>query len=305
MNVLKRTLRVAVAASMVGGALAAFAPDTSGAAVTTVAACSGQRAYAKAKSTFIWTDGKAAGVTDKNHDVSIGSKGIHAVGTPNVKEGGTDLGSCGFLQAVAFDKGLTKTPADTKVVNKWSAKVVSPALDCVSESTPDAAEWPAAGKLKYAFDDGLKSDAFVAFKTPSGGAADQVVLEGIITKGVGVGADVSAGITYTPVVKDKEVTVDYQGFGPDYLGKSISKDLNVNYDYPPAGAGPEDHVPPANELAAFQSYRISGTLGLAGCQATSEPGTETVNLREIYVQAGPSPLLGSSSVPNVWTIGAP
>ncbi len=139
MIVLKRAIRVAVAGGMIGGALAFVAPATSGAAETTIASCSGQRAYAKAKSTFIWPgDGKAAGITDKNHDVSIGYKGIHAVGTTNVKEGGTDLGSCGFLQAVAFDKGITKTPADTKVVSKWSAKLVSPTVDCVAETTADA-----------------------------------------------------------------------------------------------------------------------------------------------------------------------
>ncbi len=303
----KRVLGATLASLMLGGVVAVFAAPA-GAAVTTVAACSGQRAYAKAKSTFIWPgDGKNAGITDKNHDVSISSKGIHAVGTTNVKDGGTDLGSCGFLQAVAFDKGITKTPADTKVVNKWSAKTVSPTLDCVSETIPDAAEWPANGKLKYAYDDGLKSDAYVTFKTPTGSPTDSVVLAGLVTKGVGVGADINAGITYTPIVKDKDVTVDYQGAGPDYLGKSISKDLNTTYDYAPAGPGPEDVVPTSNELAAFQGYRISGTLGLAGCQALVEPGPggETVNLREIYIQAGPSPLLGSASVANTWTIGAP
>lgn len=302
MNVLKRALRIAVAGSMVGGALAVFVPDTSGAAVTTVASCTGQRGLASAKSPDLAPDGKGWGVTDKNHPTSISTKGIHAVGeTP----GGVNQGACGFLQAVSFDKGLTKTPADTKTIAKWGSKVATPSLDCVSESTPDAAEWPPSGKLSYTYDDALKSDVSVSFKTPSGSPTDSVQLEGLVTKGVGVGASFSTGITYTPVVKDKLVTIDYQGSGPDYLGKSISKDLNVAYDYPPAGAGPEDQVPTSNELAAYQGYRISGTLGLAGCQATSEPPAETANLRTIYIQAGPSPLLGSSSAPNLWTIGTP
>ena len=120
MNVLKRTLRVAVAGSMVAGALVAFVPDTSGAVVTTVAACAGQRALATAKSPDLAPDGKGWGVTDKDHPTSISTKGIHAVGTT---PGGTDLGTCVFFQAVAFDKGLTKTPADTKTIAKWGSKV--------------------------------------------------------------------------------------------------------------------------------------------------------------------------------------
>ncbi len=63
--------------------------------------------------------------------------------------------------------------------------------------------------MKYAYDDGLKSDLFVTTR-PGTGDSD-VVLSGIVTKGVGVGADVQLGVTQTPVVKDKAVTVDYQG----------------------------------------------------------------------------------------------
>ena len=175
----------------------------------------------------------------------------------------------------------------------------------MSETIPDTDEWPPSGKLSYTYDDALKTDVAVSFKTPTGSPTDSVQLEGLVTKGVGLGATFVTGITYTPVVKDTAVTVDYAGAGPDYLGKSISKDLNVAYDYPPAGPGVEDIVPPSNELAAYQGYRISGTLGLAGCQALVEPGAETANLRTIYIQSGPSPLLGSASVPNLWTIGTP
>ncbi len=82
---------------------------------------------------------------------------------------------------------------------------------------------------------------------------------------------------------------------------SIAKDLNSDYDYPPAGAGPEDQVPTANEVAAFQGYRIGGALGAAGCAATTEPGSETANMRELYIQAGHSPLFGAATVANIWT----
>src|SRR5262245_16199429 len=116
----KRVLGAATASLMLVGVLG-FASGPSGAAVTTVGTCSGQRGIATAKSTFIWPgDGKPAGVTDENnHDASISTKGIGQLGN---SVGNPVGGVCTFTQAVAFDKGITTTPADTKQIDKWTSK---------------------------------------------------------------------------------------------------------------------------------------------------------------------------------------
>ncbi len=276
-KIVSRALRVALAGGMVAGAFAMAAPSDSDAAVTTVGTCSGTRGLGSAKSTFIWPgDGKPAGITDKDPDASVSTKGTHAIGGAV----GTIGGSCTFLQAVAFDKGLTKTPADTKSLLKWGAKTVSPTLDCVSDT--DADEWPLSGKLSYSYDDALKTDAFVTTANPTGTPADVVNLVGIVTKGVGVGAQITSQVSYTPAIKDKLVVTDWDGT------ELVTEIL--------LGGTPA-------ERAVIQGYGVDP--GALGCQAVAEPVTEATNIR--YVVLGsttPSPILGSTVGGTTMTIGA-
>lgn len=300
----KRIFGAAAASVMLAGSALAFVAAPAGAAVTTVGTCTGQRGLATAKSTFIWPgDGKNAGVTDgNNHDATISTKALGELGNSIANPVG---GTCNFTQAVAFDKGLTTTPADLKQIDKWTSKTVTPEIDCVSESTPDPTEWPASGKTSYTYDDGLKTDVYITFANPTGAPTDTITLEGIVIKGVAVGSNYHGGISYTPAIKNKLGTIDYQGYDSDDTGEAIAFALNVPYDYPPAGPT-NDAVPTANDIALYPGYIIDNPLGLAGCQGTAAaaPGAETANLRTIYIQGGPSPLLNSAVTATSFTIGA-
>ncbi len=250
-------------------------PSESDAVVTTVGACSGTRAIATAKSSFIWpADLKNAGITDKNHDATVSAKGTHAVGgTP-----GTVGGSCGFIQTIAADKGLSTLPAGTRTIIKWGSKTVSPVIDCVADTGPTATgEWPLSGKLSYSYSDLTKTDAYVTTANPTGTASDVVVLKGIITKGVGIGAQIESAVGYTPIIKDKLQTLDWDGVGGSALGSGD----------------------------AIQGY-ATDIGNAAGCLATSEPVSETVNLRGIMLTTEPgTPLLGSTVPASSIFIGAP
>ena len=269
MKIVSRAMRVALAGGMVAGAFAVAQPSESDAAPTTVGACSGTRSIATAKSTFIWpADGKNAGVTDQDDkDVTVSAKGTHAVGGTV----GTVGGSCGFLQEIAADKGLTKLPAGTRTVTKWGSKTVSPETDCQSDT--DATEWPLSGKLSYTYSDLTKTDAYVTTATPSGGPADVVVLTGIITKGVGIGARIDSAVAYTPIIKDKLQTNDWDGVGGSALGSGD----------------------------AIQGYAVD--LGNAvGCQDATPANA---NLRGIMLTSeASSPLLGSAVPAGSIYIGA-
>ena len=194
-----------------------------------------------------------------------------------------------WTASVQNEKGVL-VPPDTKTITKWSAKVTSAAIDCLDESDDDDDEFRLAGKLSITFDDGIRIDVSGDFNWRAGGLTDVLDFSGRITRGPGFGTTFTMPFAATPTVKDAAVTIDYQGSGQDYVGKSIARDMNVTYDYLPLGPQ-NDAIPPSNELAAFQGYRISGTEGLmVGCGATVEPVTESVNLRTFYLQGGSSPL---------------
>jgi hypothetical protein len=270
-----RALRVALAGGMVAGAFAVAAPD-SDAAVTVVGTCSGTRGLASAKSTFIWPgDGKAAGITDKDHDASVSTKGIHALNAAV----GTIGGSCNFTQPVA-NGATTKAAAGTRTITKWSSKTTSPTLDCVSDT--DADEWPLSGKLSYTFNDLSKLDAYVTTANPTGSPTDAVTLTGVVTKGVAVGAQVDNQVSYTPVLKDKTIVTDWDGT------EMVTEVLLGGT---------------AAARAVVQGYAVDP--GALGCQAVAEPVAEATNLRYIVLMSdGPSPLLQSPISGTTFSIGA-
>ncbi len=274
MKIVSRALRVALAGGMVAGALAVAQPSESDAVITVVGSCSGTRALATAKSSFIWpADLKNAGITDKNHDATVSAKGTHAVGGVP----GTVGGACGFLQTIAADKGLTTLPAGTRTIIKWGSKTVSPVIDCVADTGATATgEWPLSGKLSYSYSDLTKTDAYVTTASPTGTASDVVVLAGIITKGVGIGARIDSAVGYTPIIKDKLQTNDWDGVGGSALASGD----------------------------AIQGYATD--LGnAAGCLAVVEPPVETVNLRGIMLTTNAAtPLLGSPVPASSIYIGA-
>jgi hypothetical protein len=277
----KRIFGATAASVMLAGTALAFAAAPAGAAVTTVGTCSGTRGLATAKSSFIWPgDGKNAGITDKNHDETVTTKGIHAQGGTV----GTVGGSCSF-GVVAGDKGLTTLPATLSLgITKWGAKTVSPVSDCAQDT--DTTEWPLTGKVSYTFADLTKTDAYVTANNPTGTPADVVNLTGIVAKGRAVGASINTQVSYTPVLKDKTVTTDFVGTP----GVTLVTEILV-----PSGI-------PANK-AVVQGYAVDP--GALGCQVTSEPVTEATNLRTLVLGgASPSPLLASPLSGTTFTIGA-
>ncbi len=276
MKVVSHAIRVALAGGLAAGAVAIAAPEAD-AVVTTVGSCSGHRAIVTAKSTFLWPgDGKAAGITDKNHDLAQSYKGTHAHNAAPLTIGG----SCNFTQAVASG-ALTTAPSGTRSLLKWSAKTTTPVTDCVED--PDATEWPGNGKLGFAFTDLTKTDAYVTTVKPTGGAQDIVYHRGIVTKGVGVGAQIAQEISVVPAYKDKTVVTDWDGT------EMVTEFLTGG-------------TPAAR--AVIQGYSIDGSA--IGCNSIVEPGVETVNGRSfVAFGGGLSPILGTTINGVTFTIGAP
>ncbi len=276
MKVVSHAVRIAVAGGLAAGAMSIATPEAD-AVVTNVGNCSGHRAVVSIKSTFLWPgDGKAAGITDKNHDASFSSKGVHAVGGAPLTIGGT----CTFTQTVATG-ALTTALSGTRSLLKWSAKSTTPVTDCIGD--PDAAEWPANGKMGFSYTDLTKTDVYVATIAPTGLPLDISAFSGIVTKGVAVGAQVSGQNGAIPAIKDKTVVTDWDG--TEMLTELFS-----------------GGTPAARAL--IQGYSIDGAA--LGCGAVVEPGVETANLRTVVqFGGGLSPLTLSPVTGMNFTIGAP
>ncbi len=275
-KIVSHAVRVAIAGGLAAGSVAIAAPDSADAVVTTVGTCTGTRGIGSAKSTFLWPgDGKAAGITDKNHDVAVSTKGTHALNAAPLTIGG----SCTFTQAVATG-ALTTTPAGTKSLLKWSSKVTSPVSDCAGDT--DSTEWPLNGKLSFAFTDLTKMDAYVATANPTGSPADTVSLVGIVTKGVAVGSQVANNVGYTPVLKDKTIITDWDG-------TEMVTEILVGGT--------------AAERAVIQGYAVDPAA--LGCQVVVEPAIEATNIRYVVIQDGTTPILLSAVTGGTLTIGAP
>ena len=280
MKIVSHALRVAIAGGIVAGAAAVAAPSSSDAAVTTVGSCTNTRQTASVKSSFLWpADGKAAGITDKSHDATVSTKGVHAVGGVPLTIGG----SCTFTQPVAGGLLNTTLPAGTFSLTKVGAKTTSPNTDCVSDVDPN--EWPLSGKLSFAYSDLTKTDAYVVTANPTGSPADLVSLVGIVTKGRAVGAQLTSQVGYTPVLKDTSIVTDWDGT------EMISEILGINTS--------------AADRAVIQGYAIDPAA--LGCQAVVEPTPNALtNLRTLVLNGGGvSPILGSPISGTTFTIGAP
>ncbi len=273
----RRAMRVALAGLVCAGVFGFAGVDRSDAVVTTVGTCSGHRAIVSNKSTFVWpADGKAAGVTDKNHDAATSFKGAHA----HNGAVGTVGGSCTFSQAVA-NSGTTFAGSGSRTIAKWGGKSVTPGTDCLF-GDGNVGEWPASGKLSFSFTDLTKLDAYVTDATPSTAPQDIRVAAGVVTKGVAVGANVQFEYGVTPVVKDKLVVTDWDGT------EMVTELLTGG-------------TPAAR--AVIQGYGIDGSV--INCQALTEPVAETVNIRYIVANgSGITPLLQGPIGGTSFTIGA-
>jgi hypothetical protein len=272
----RRALRVTVAGVLCAGSFGALSADDSGAVVTSVGSCSGHRGIVSNKSTFVWPgDGKPAGVTDKNHDAATSFKGAHAHNAAV----GTVGGTCTFTQAVA-NSSTTFAAAGSRTIAKWGGKSVTPGTDCLF-GDGNSGEWPASGKLSFSFTDLTKLDAYVTDATPSTAPQDIRVAAGVVTKGVGVGANVRFEYGVTPAVKDKLVITDWDGT------EMVTELLTGG-------------TPAAR--AVIQGYGIDGTV--INCQAVTEPVADTVNIRYLVANgSGLTPLLQGPIAGTEFTIG--
>jgi hypothetical protein len=224
----KRAISVFAVGGLALGGLAALAP-VSGATVIATGQCNNLLALGSAKSTTV---GK--GVTDAdNRDVSVASKGVD----PNTK-GGTNLGTCAFNSGTSnpdSSKPPIKGYNGFKSVKKWSTKLFSPEADCNTADTADATEWPINGVLAVTFTDltpvTLKNQALSAqiavdgFSDPDNDPdtpSDVVEFHGLVTKGVGAGADVTGQTEFDPTFKDSTQTTATPYFGYNFdLGGAI------------------------------------------------------------------------------------
>lgn len=252
-----RRIGALVAIGALGGA-SVLALRPAAATPTVVGGCTGLRGIVSAKSTFIWPgDGQPAGMTDKNHDITMSTKGI------NNTSG--NLGTCSWT-----GPGAT----GTRTISKWSSKLTSPATDCIGDG--GAGEYPPNGKSSYAFTDGSKVDAYVA--SGGGGSAenpDFTYTQGIVTKGLGVGASITSEIWIAAASKDKTQTADYAGVP--------GLDLSIITTAP---------------AAPGYRFDLPALTSLQGCLATTEPVTEQTNIRTFVVGSGPSELLGVGATNN-------
>ena len=228
MKTMKKALGLVAVGTMAAGGFGFMAPS-SDAAVTSVASCSGTKGLGGAKSAVV-----GQGLTDlDNQSVSISLKGVSSdtIGAP------TNFGSCTFASGIGTPDG-SKPPVvnynGTKALAKWGVKLASPEADCNSADTGDLTEWPINGKFSMAFTDGQKFDAYVAidgFTDPDSNPAtpsDVTASHGIVIKGVAAGADVSAELGFTPVLKDKTQTtqIPYPGYQFDLGGALGCTDAN-------------------------------------------------------------------------------
>ncbi len=278
MKLVSHAVRIAIAGGLAAASVATAMPESADAVVTTVGTCSGTRGIGSAKSTFLWPgDGKAAGITAQNHDAAVSTKGVHSLNAAPLTIGG----SCTTSQTVATG-ALTTAPAGTKTITKWSSKVTSPALDCVSDG--NVGEWPLSGKTSYTFSDLSKTDAYVSTANPTGAPGDTTTLAGIVVKGNAVGARISSNVAYTPVLKDKTIVTDWDGT------EMVTEILTGGT---------------AAARAVIQGYAVDPAA--LGCQAVVEEATGSLvtNLRYIVVQDGTSPILSSLTTGTTLTIGAP
>ena len=220
MKIMKKALGLVAVGTMAAGGFGYVAPS-SDAVVSTVATCSGTKGLGGAKSATV-----GDGLTDKdNQDVAISLKGVSSdtIGAP------TNFGSCSFAAGLGTPDGgkpITVNYNGTKALAKWGVKLTSPEADCNSADTGDLTEWPINGKFSMAFTDGKKFDAYVAidgFTDPDNDTntpSDVTASHGIVIKGAAAGADVSAELGFTPVVKDKTQTTQtpYPGYQLDLAG---------------------------------------------------------------------------------------